>query len=402
MTARRKRSPASADGVYHVTEHDATFGLRDDLDTYRKSPSIYSKWYNSANDETSARYLMRIARLARRPDGLLLEGGWGRILRAAGNHSRTFRGFLCNDKGRAASVAEIAADILFCEEDQAATILDSLVEIGLIEKVPEPDWEAREAELNEKARQAREAKTGGKGKTKTGRKKSVSRKNLENSGKPPAPSKKQSEVTGEPKGEGKENGLAKGKGEAQGHSPVIPDTTPSEDQKPERPHEVTEGRPRHSAASGRREPATAAHGVSGGPKILPLRQDRDATAIGSELPRAVDGLTHGYALQADDFAEEILSLLGAPFASDSRDAKREAGNYRAALLDAIDAGLSPPQIEEVMGKARADAAAIGKHRKRYYRSDGSPEQYWRFRFNKHLNARRRLPAAAERKVGVAG
>jgi len=121
--------------------------------------------------------------------------------------------------------------------------------------------------------------------------------------------------------------------------------------------------------------------------------------VGSLLPRAVDHLAHGYAVRAPDFARKIFALLGAPFTDESPKGVRELANYRAALLEAVDAGLSPSQIEELMGKARADAARIGKHRKRYYANDGSPEQYWRFLFNKHLNSRRGLPTG-EQKVGA--
>jgi len=100
-------------------------------------------------------------------------------------------------------------------------------------------------------------------------------------------------------------------------------------------------------------------------------------------------MAHGQALYADEFAAEILSLLRAPFDASSRDGARELGNYRAGWLDAIDAGLSSAQMEELRAKARKDATTIGTHRKRYYANDGSPEQYWRYKFNLHLDARRR-------------
>jgi len=45
-------------------------------------------------------------------------------------------------------------------------------------------------------------------------------------------------------------------------------------------------------------------------------------------------------------------------------------------------------MKELWGKAVKDARMIGNHRKRYYRDGGSPEQYWRYLFNKHLDARR--------------
>ena len=112
----------------------------------------------------------------------------------------------------------------------------------------------------------------------------------------------------------------------------------------------------------------------------------------------MDGLAHGQAVRAEDFAREIFHLLGPPFDAASRDGARELGNYRGAWLNAIDAGLLPAAMEELWAKARKDAATIGQHRRRFYRNDGNPEMYWRFRFNKHLAARRNLSAAP--KVGA--
>ncbi|MCL5280290.1 MAG: hypothetical protein M1376_10330 [Planctomycetes bacterium] len=129
-----------------------------------------------------------------------------------------------------------------------------------------------------------------------------------------------------------------------------------------------------------------------------MRGDGEARPIADLLPRALDGLAHGQAVRADDFAREIFHLLGPPFDAASRDGARELGNYRAAWLDAIDAGLSPGQMGDLCIKGRKDAAAIGQHRRRFYRGEGSPEAYWRFRFNKHLAARRGL-SRAERAIG---
>ncbi len=154
--------------VIRVADYEETFGIREDKKTVRKSPALYSRWYNSANDEASACYMRRIDKLTRRPDGLLLEGGWGRVLRAASNHDRAFGGFLTNDRSRAATVAEIAEGILFCDESTATEILSALLVVGLIEIVPELDWEERKSDLAAKADTARTRNTGGKGKGKSG------------------------------------------------------------------------------------------------------------------------------------------------------------------------------------------------------------------------------------------
>ncbi len=168
-----------------------------------------------------------------------------------------------------------------------------------------------------------------------------------------------------------------------------------------KPQAVSGQGPKHQQPSAVGKPAEVPPAVSAGPRIVQLRPD-DPSPVGRLMPRAVDGLAHGYAVQADDFAREIFALLRAPFTDESREGARELGNYRAALLGAIDAGLGPGQIEELMGKARHDAAEIAKHRKRYYRDGGSPEKCWRYKFNLHLAARRKPPAQAGDRTAAAG
>jgi hypothetical protein len=176
--------------IVAIADYAETFEIREDKKTVRKSPALYSKWYGGANDEPSACYMRRIDKLTRRPDGLLLEGGWGRFLRAAGNHERTFRGYLTNDESKAATLEEIAGQILFCEESVARDTTLGLLEVGLIRIVHEPDWAKRRAELDAQAKAAQgdekegkeKAETKGKTKRATGHKKSAFRKNPETSG----------------------------------------------------------------------------------------------------------------------------------------------------------------------------------------------------------------------------
>ncbi|MBM4027277.1 MAG: hypothetical protein FJ280_18005 [Planctomycetes bacterium] len=189
------------------------------------------------------------------------------------------------------------------------------------------------------------------------------------------------------------------KGQGQGKTPpTTPAATPpgGPGPGPVRPQKVTGQAGRHSPDSGERQPAiTRPAGVSTGPRILPLHPG-DAQPLGDLLPRTMDGLSpQCYAVRAPDFAKEIFSLLRPPFGADTRDGARELGNYQAAILDAIDAGLSVGELDELVAKARQDAGRIGRQRKRFYAKGGSPEQYWRFLFGKHLAARRRCPAVAQ-------
>lgn len=322
-----------------------------------------------------------------------------------------YRGWLLDEKLAPLSAAGMAGRLVV-KAAVMRTALKDIQRAGLITPQPLPAFDPAADEEDKPAAK----KPAGAPKKKTAKKKTAKKaaqgrsrrgsgdisKHLKTFGNISKSLQEEEEVTEMTNGQTKEETLtgqmAKGQGtqsQDQGQANSNPATAPPEGPGPVRPPDVTAGQPRHSSPSpGRREPATAAPGVSGGPLILPLHGGGEAAPLGALLPRAVDGLTRGYALEADAFAGEIGALLAAPFAGDSRDGRRERGNYRAALLDAIDAGLGAEQIAEVMDKGRADAGAIGKHRKRYYRNDGSPEQYWRFRWNKHVAARRSAASRA--------
>ncbi|HOC63662.1 MAG: hypothetical protein RBS72_18105 [Sedimentisphaerales bacterium] len=379
MTRARSKAgkPSDADplaGLGHgwiveIADYAQTFEIREGSNKpVRKSPVLYSKWYGGANDEPSACYMRRLDKLTRRPDGLLLEGGWGRFLREGGRHTPAYRGFLTNDQSRAANLSEIAGQILYCDESQARDIVLGVLDVGLIRIVREPDWNKRREELepvpeeskDENASGKKPPKAKGKKKPRTGRQKSAFQKNPETSGKIPEPSR--IEVNGMAIDSTVDESTGMATDSAVGESNAMP------------------GKPPENTLRGATAPkAQAPPRDTRGPEIVRLA---DA------LPRAVDGLARGYALGADDFAGEIFALLQCPMDRDTLDGRRELGNFRAALLAAVDAGLSPSQLDEIIGKGKADAVRIGRQRKRHYANGGSPEKYWRFQWGKHMDARR--------------
>jgi len=368
MTAARATKGKRGGGkVWHVFRFRERFELADDQRFCRKGPLIYARDYVSAADDESAAYLQQLQALGRHRNALELEGAWVRLRRAASGRSRAYRGYLLTPDNRPASDAEIGRTVLFCDARRASRILNTLAEVGLLEQVCCPIFDLSENEAPKKKRSKKAAETSEtpkQAKKKTGRRKSVSR---EGSGAHEALSilraQKRNGMANSKEREQKlaDNGNGKGQAPIEREKPV-----------PLKSHEVTlEGvtAPR----------AHAPQRVPGAPDIVKLA---DA------LPRAVDGLAHGFSVRAGEFAREIFELLRCPFAPDSVQGARELGCFRAGLLDAIDAGLSPPQLDEVISKAKRDAARIGKSRKRYYRNQGTPEAYWRFLWNKHVDARR--------------
>lgn len=181
-------------------------------------------------------------------------------------------------------------------------------------------------------------------------------------------------------GQGQAQGESQGQAEGPSPRPIAttPTTTPPGAPGPVEPQGVTARESRGQAA---------AAPVVRTPSRVRLPAPRDAWSIG----QVIAGIEHRYNLQALSFADEIFALLMPPFDRDSREGRREFGNFAAAFQEAVDAGLTPSALAELVSRAKADAREIAKHRARHYKDGGSPERYWRFQFNQHLNARRGPP-----------
>jgi hypothetical protein len=344
------------------------------------------------------------------------EGRFWRLMRLTATKEDWLRGYLLDEECQPLSDARIAARLHLDGRVMKVT-LAALKRVGLIEYVPCPNFQRQVTDPSEpdkqgqsqadsppppvpEARTRKRSKTGKQGVKRAGqghselfRKSSECSKTLLNEMTNGNSNENQMANGQGPKGQTQTQTQANPNGVSQGQAATSPATTPPEgpEARASKPQDVTVEGLRHPTAQQQGKPATAPPGVSGGPRIVPLHGGGNPSRLGVLVPRAMDGLTHGYSLWAPEFAREIFGLLRAPFGEDSRDGQRELGNYRAAWLDAIDAGLSTAAIDELRAKTYKDAHTIGGHRKRYYAKGGSPEQYWRFLFNRHMAAR--LPAA---------
>ncbi len=348
------------------------------------------------------------------------EGRFWRLMRLTATKEDWLRGYILDEKLQPLSDARIAARLHLDGRVMKAT-LAALKRVGLLEYVVCPEFHelrSRDPEpADESPREPRQAAPAGRmertstrrGPGKQGRKAVAAGDSETLRSNPRTSETLLNEMTNV---NSNENSMANGqrlqaqtqtqtqtqanpKGVGQSQSTTSPTTTPPEgpEARASRPQEVTVEGLRHPTAQQQGKPATAPPGVSTSPRIVPLHGGRDGnpSRLADSLPRAMDGLTHGYSLMAPNYAREIFALLRAPFSEDSRDGQRELANYRSAWLDAIDAGLSSAAMDEVWDKTLKDARKAGDHRKRYYAKGGSPEQWWRYMFNKHMLAR--LPPA---------
>jgi len=156
-----KRDKANG-SIWHVTDYKARFELRDDVKIGRQSPLAYAKLHVRPTDMAAVTYLRQLDRLRRREDGAELEGYWTRLLQHTSDADYARRGYLVNDRLQPADIEEIARDVLLCDAKKAAAALDTFCEVGLIERVKEPDWAERAAEGERIAEAAKKHKPRGK------------------------------------------------------------------------------------------------------------------------------------------------------------------------------------------------------------------------------------------------
>lgn len=148
--------------IWHVTDYKARFELRDDVKIGRQSPLAYAKLHVRPSDMAAVTYLRQLGRLRHREDGAELEGYWTRLLQHTSDADYAHRGYLVNDRLQPADIEEIARDVLLCDAKRAAAALDTFCEVGLIERIEEPDWAERVAEGEKIAVAAKKHKPRGK------------------------------------------------------------------------------------------------------------------------------------------------------------------------------------------------------------------------------------------------
>ncbi len=224
---------------------------------------------------------------------------------------KCYRGWLLDESLKPLTDKGMAGRLFLAVEVMRQAIKD-LQESGLIQwrRPPEFDPSAdkeREDERTEgQNRTSRRREKGGKPKTR-GRAKAP-REDLQTFANS---SEALNELTNDQPKEETLNGQV-AKGERKQDAPTAPAATPPEGPgaRARKPQGVSEEGPRHQQPSAGGKPAYAPPAVSTGPRIVPLHHDGDASPIGHLLPRAIDGLAHGYTVRADDFAGRSSGCCG--------------------------------------------------------------------------------------------
>ncbi len=190
-TTTAKKSRRQVWRMVHKTEPP------EDVRIGRQGPLLYSQNPVTPATEDSALLLGKLDLLARRKNGLELEGAWVRLDRRAHRHTWAFRPYILNLMNQPATTQDIAREILFVTPAKAEQILKELEALGLIEQVTEPNWEQRGKEGKQRTRTAKKKATQSK---QTGHKKTRVRTCPDKSGQVRTPYIRESEIEDNRKG----------------------------------------------------------------------------------------------------------------------------------------------------------------------------------------------------------
>lgn len=392
------RGTRHANEVWHVFRFRERFELADDQRFCRKGPIIYARDYVTPADDESCAYLEQIATLRRERDGLELEGAWSRIRALASRRSRAYRGYLLNERFEPASTNELARTVLYVTPKRAEKILGTLEAIGLIERLPVPDWDLSLNDVPKKKTQSRSKKEAKSSKTKsrrTTRKLERARETTSATERRRAPlrAKNESRIEKESEREinpnrvgedqvqvheGQERSKGQSKAEQQSEArnhPNSPATAPRPDPADPTPSDAGQARVipfagacscSDNASAPESQPASVPSGrASSTAYRSPSRPASGCHGRGDpvHVGEVVGAMAHRFDGEAQAFALGIFDTLGLSSVADGHEGRSELGAF-ASLWHKSCSGLSPPIREGIKAKAFQHARQVARNGKR--------------------------------------
>lgn len=402
--------------VWHIFRFTERYELPDDVRYCRRSPLLYTKdFVGSGQDDESIAFHQQMTALRARPDRQALCAGFYDLKQIAANRSRAYRGYLLDERLGPAAEERIA---LWLGQDVKATrrILAGLAKVGLIELVEMPRFDPRDNDLPPKGGGGEAAKggeprrrAGSRAKTAAGSGRKTRKDRAEGGEFPGAPGNARN---------GPESPYARnGKGKEKVNLQSTSDKRQRETEKrtatatPKAKHaqgakpQAEPSAPKLKCHQGRSEPRTptadrggAAIAPTATPPIVPTLADGTegqgrAKSYAPPPPVRPPRIEHIYDPQAREFAAMIYEAMTVPYSAECPEAKRELANFASAWQSAQAAGLPPSTLRELWDKARKEAQAMAKKRRRT-RFRQSPEACWRWLFNARLEAAKAGRASA--------
>ncbi len=387
MMAPKNNNSGRIRKVWHITDFRELFELPDDLRKDRPGPLSYTKSFVTLTGFSKGHeiaHFERMEELKSRAERHLLRSVFEDLKNWSGKKTIEHRGYLLTTAGQPATYDYLSAQLKVSVEElkQAMQIL---AEIGLIDRMPIGELLRGEMPVKYETRRRRSKITRNGAKPRSKRKSGTkTTRTLAASGSvrtnPDGVGKKRTAFkNGKGKSNEKANGNGKGvnenkngngnterakingKGECKGDSNV-PEGNGEQQSEPA----ATKCRQTGLA------PATAPPFVpqvsdARGSRVIPFAQAPSGSvhydrAGPQHIGTILDGMSHRYDQDAQQFAYEIYRALTLPWAVDSPQAAREIGCFAKQWQEAVKAGLSPPDLSDLRVRALAEASKIAKRR----------------------------------------
>ena len=390
--------------VWRVFRFEERFELPDNVRFCRQKPLQYIREYvGSGQDDESIAYKQQLAILRSRPNRAELFLAFYEIRENAANRSRCYRGYLLDENFKPASEKKIGL-LLKLDYKAARRVLKELAEIGLIERVPVPEFDLgvntpppKDSDNSERARETssahekpREVPSAFKNKDKSkSKKKTAIGKSESKKEKKTAIGKIEKEKQAEAEAESKAKTVPKGK--------IVPKT----EAEPQAEAEA-EGRAEkesHTGTIAQQAPTAAPPSVPTMPTVSDSGEGADgimprdppqsvfnrATSQPGALRRSVAGMRMLHDPAGREFAGRIYQAIGTPHPVHSTEGIRELTSFASAWLHAKAAGLTPAELESLWHRTIKDAEVHGRKRKiRPGVYTKSPEAVWWATFKSRL------------------
>jgi len=380
--ARAKKPTRKA---YHIFRFTERFEIRDPDGHFRKKPLLFTRdFVGSGNDDESIHYAQQISLAEHSPNYHILRSVFYKLKNIAAQKSKHYRGYIL--EGFKPATKNVIAHWVGLNAEKCKEILDELLQIGLLEYIPSPDYEPIKDEITPEKKTRKKKKSGG-----TGR----SRKKSGGTGR----SRKKSGETGRDRNSFQErvkyneNGKYKNKEKKKNNKKETPVKPALSEPEKTKGKAKSKTKPLHQKVKDNirkmREQRKAL--APDNPREPDAGEAKQSTITGS-LPSSFNSKKgiHRYSDQAKEFGNQVFITLNLhhvyplPY---SKEAHSELGCFAAAWEEALSSGLSAEVLDGLWIKS-IDSARVKAKQKNIINRGAC----WRSEFNKRLAARKRNQA----------
>ena len=393
--------------VYHITKFQERFELKDDVRFCREKPLEYLRFYvGSGRTDDAIAFKQQIVILKTSQNRPYLRSAFDDLMESAANWSRCYRGYILISAVPVVPATEgYIAHLIGFDIKRTRATLRELLQIGLVERVPLPEFDLSLNETPQKKTRpdgpgcggSRVSRSGSRNcekigesfkKTENGNGKRKRKNNKNNNN--PEPEKKASAKPTQPAGAKARQSMTEEQRQERKNRTVqqlrggdkVKGNHPSPDRHPSETETETDKPTETDAGVGKQRTGCSSNPP---PSII----DRE---IDQFLNNALGGNQAYYSEEAKQFGAEIFRKLGVPYDPTSPEGLSELCSFASLWDKAVEANLSPSVLSELWDSSIRDAEKIAKRRGKT-KFKKSLEATWCYSFNRRLEARMRRRAS---------